>query len=502
MPRLELFGGGRKGMEKFHRSDILELIFNFKRKTKMKNFFKIVVIVLIFLIVFIIFHGNILAIFSNDSKDFDCGLDMSDLNALGGNGSKLEDDINFLSKKFIKDIDLHNLELENLLKDDIPKTKRKFSKEKGSFEEEIIDPKNMNDDFINERIVKNQIAISLINEMIDKKYVLNEDEMEYVLDVGEYVNLKNTVKLKLIYSIKLFREGKQKEAFNEVFRVMEFGDLIEKYGNSMLAYVYGLGFKEQSFIVYEYFLNQYLDLDRAELSNFNEILASYINQSQENYILSLKKDCIAFNFLVDQLNESLDKKTVDVHGKNYSSRFIKNDFYFKPNKTKKTHCEHISLILNLAKGDFYSENINKDMMSLHDWSLKHSTNLGLAKMSKYRIVFVPNIIGGELLDVADSVTGATLSSYYEYRLKINVLRVKTAMKINLINGGQHPPDKLEDLIGHGLEKIPKDSFGGENLMYDKEKKIIFSMGKRFKSQETTLEDYEKYNQDHIFKIGF
>ncbi len=119
----------------------------------------------------------------------------------------------------------------------------------------------------------------------------------------------------------------------------------------------------------------------------------------------------------------------------------------------------------------------------------------------------PNMLGDVLYVNFSSSLGQVLEVAITEKVGLQCIRTLLALKAYKQDKGSLP-DSLQQLIPDYLDAFPIDAFDGELLRYDKDKKIVYSVGKDLKD-EGGLKEYEDpeypdrwYSKDIVFDIEF
>ncbi|MCK4524808.1 MAG: hypothetical protein KAU07_00005, partial [Candidatus Andersenbacteria bacterium] len=166
---------------------------------------------------------------------------------------------------------------------------------------------------------------------------------------------------------------------------------------------------------------------------------------------------------------------------------LKNNYYFKLNKTKAIFAEYARK--NIKNANEFCNNIQNIDIQM------------LAPSSYLELYLTENAIGKILHDVTvTSLSSVNIKKCEEDSL-VSATQVLIAIKAYQNDNGDYP-DSLEQLVPNYLLSVPLDYFDGSSLRYSKENKILYSIGRDLKDNGGSIGEDWKKMPDPTFKINF
>jgi len=310
--------------------------------------------------------------------------------------------------------------------------------------------------------------------------------------LNSWIQITNFSSIKAIY---LAKQGKSKEAINEALNVLNIGQKIQDSQGDIINYIIGSRIKRTGLETIQKIL-AISQLKTEDLKEYTQTLNQYY-KNENGLINALKIDYYLFSKEIKSIANG-DKETfklitgqeLNINEKDLEK--IKNNYYFKPNKTTLLLAENIKeFIKNTDK--LCLQNINKE-------------NKNQIPNNFIKFYFEENIVGKHIYNsiLADIDIESLYKAKCEEDLLISATQLMLAIKA-FKNETNNYPQSLTDLIPNYLQEIPKDPFDGNNLRYSLDKKIIYSIGKDKKDLGGSSYNNEKkwYEmEDPTFIINF
>lgn len=296
---------------------------------------------------------------------------------------------------------------------------------------------------------------------------------------------RDIAKLNIIKARYIFNQGKQKEAFDEILKVIEIGQKMENSINGpLIYYLLGMTIKESGFSELR------ILLPKANLSS--DILKDYINklekfkQNEEGLANSFKAEYIStVNNLDAFVSEKFDSE--EIFESPELPIVVKLNYYYKPNQTKKIFAEYARKAIS---------NANKNCKEANPEEIKILTTPSILKR-----IFTENLIGKMFHDIsAISYSGVFIKKCQE-DFSVSGTQTLFALKAYKTDRGVLP-ETLDSLTINYLHETPLDPFSGVPIRYSSEKKIIYSVGKDFIDSGGSQGIDWKVMDDPTFKIDF
>jgi hypothetical protein len=355
----------------------------------------------------------------------------------------------------------------------------------------ILDGKEWDAEYVEELVEKNAEAFYYFDKMTQTSryhnpYLLDPDNVSVFTPLIHYSGLQSIARFSMFKAELLFRNGKEKEAFDECFKVIKMGHMLEEGRNNLIGYLVGEAINKIG-------LKQLARLTaRTTLSP--EVLKTYADQLDNLY--SKKEGWI--NVMKLQYIElvNTNKETIDIiaeHGDLgdvLSGRIpllewltLGSDYLYKPNQTRRMLAEYFRNEINAVNENYY--------IKTKDYELLNYFNLD----SLWKILTTENSVGKSLYNnVAISYSGLLNAKYLEDFLGGGT-QLLIALRAYYLDYGKFP-DSLNQLVPNYISEIPKDPFDGELIRYDSNKKVIYSAGKDSISSDIIKGD------DFIIEIKF
>jgi len=377
-----------------------------------------------------------------------------------------------------------NEELKEIIVEDYwPEGKEKIKEEKEIYWpsekleliEGILEREAWDESFVEELLERNKEVFDDFEKALKRPHYQDPiyrdpAEINVLTPITSLGVFRDIARLNIIKSYYLLDQGKEKEALDQVIKVIKFGELLNNSPRpDHLILMSGFSIKEEGL--------QALREIIPSLNLSSEVLESYIDEleqfkrNKEMMIRLVKMDyMISINTKSDFIDVQYvdSSKKSDVSGFEITSSWDENllsqlSYIYKPNRTQEMFAEHYR---------FYIDKIKRD-----DCSEKSSPNIEFSfPNSKIQMLFTENIIGKELCGIMLATFSTNLRCFDDF--SIMGTQNLMAMKAYKTDNGKLPPS-LENLVPEYLSKIPTDPFSGDPMKYSAEKKIIYSTGKEF-----------------------
>lgn len=157
-------------------------------------------------------------------------------------------------------------------------------------------------------------------------------------------------------------------------------------------------------------------------------------------------------------NFSMTEEDAGVDWVRYLSSF---GYFFHPNRTRGLYVESVrGWIRDVERREPWGAD---EVVPWENEDFGFERNLG------------PNILGKLLLNILTPATGSVVKRMVELEAERAGLRVAVALHRYRRDRGEWP-EGLEDLVPEFLEAVPADPFDGEALRYDRERRVVYSVG--------------------------
>ena len=304
------------------------------------------------------------------------------------------------------------------------------------------------------------------------------------------IPLIKTAKISSLKAISLSKKGKDKEAFDEAFKSIGLGQKIQDSQGNLIYYLIGLAIKTTGLET----LQKILETSKADnqtLDQYLERLGKY-EDNKTGLSTALKVEYLIQKNAADSVVEGSSRPSEVFNTEDFGfvpneGRLANNNFYFKPNKTKKLFAGYIRGILN---------DISKPCGFVKEKEPKRLTPL-----DKFKLIFTENAIGKIVHDLVVISLGSIHNRRCDGDLAVSGTKLLIAIKMYKNDKNSYPAT-INDLMPLYLTEIPKDPYNGESMRYSSGKKLIYSVGKDLQDSGGTKSKEWSKAADPSFEIGF
>lgn len=292
-------------------------------------------------------------------------------------------------------------------------------------------------------------------------------------------------KLSSIKAVYLFKQGQEKEAFDEAIQVIKIGYMMEGSQGDLTCYLIGTVMKR---IGLERLREMMVDttLPSASLRSYVDKLGN-LKADREGFAYTIKAEYTWMAKFIDDLstgkiNNSLEEEATP------SDKILQIEYYFMPNKTKRLFAE---LFRPLTEDIFmpYGERefpepllLDRPAPDIDSWP------------SRIKFFLLPNSAGEWFyMNIAPNVSRFALTMYMN-DFWVSGTQLLLAVKSYKSETGSLP-ESLNELVPKYISKVPEDPYDGKFIRYLPEERIIYSVGK-------DLIDSGGSEENFTFKIEF
>jgi hypothetical protein len=290
----------------------------------------------------------------------------------------------------------------------------------------------------------------------------------------QYISWVNSLR-----ALYLFDTGQEKEAFDETMKTIRFGQRIENSSGSMSYFLGGQAIKAEGMKHLRDFLkitslsSEALKPYVAELQNYRITLEGWSNTIKQEY--HIFSDSIG-----DTSTEKLhDEMEPDV---SYDSSGLHSPL-FLPKNTKNLMAE------------FYRKMIQNG-------SLPYAQQKPLTPFESegLKSLLTRNSEGKAGINISIPIYNQFLLMKYMENNEVAATRCMIALKCYQLNKGELP-ESLAQLVPTYLDAVPLDDFDGKPLRYNREKKILYSVGEDLIDNGGVINPQNR-KQEMVYKIEF
>ncbi len=284
----------------------------------------------------------------------------------------------------------------------------------------------------------------------------------------------------------LSKQGKDKEAVHEALNSVYIGQKMQESQVSLLGYLVAISMKEIGLETLQRVITS-SNLSTEELKKYAKDMNQFY-KNEDGFVTVFKGEYYMQSLIIDTLvmgNTEILQSYTEEQSQDIAQR-LKNNYYFKPNKTKAIFAEH-------ARENI--ENANKFCNSIQNIDIQI-----LAPSSFLELYLAENAIGKILHDVIVTSLSSVNIKKCEEDLLVSATQTIIAIKAFKNNTGNYP-NSLDELIPDYLSSVPLDYFDGNSLRYSEEKNILYSVGEDLKDTGGSIgNDWHKM-PDPTFKIN-
>lgn len=318
-------------------------------------------------------------------------------------------------------------------------------------------------------IETNKASIDLINKAIECKQ-LHVPKITSFTNLMPYVSqFRHQARFKKVEAKLFFSQGKEEEAFKTALGIMHLGDMQKNSGGAVINYLVAIAVEGVGADTLEDFI-PLTSLSSDKLIGYAEILNTYTNDNV-GFINSANTELIVSCNIIDDV----------AAGKTHLSdvlftsvpKFIDlcipaESYFFMPNQTKKIMADHYLLLIKSADKP-YSKIDLKYFDDIADDCTPSFKN----------IILKDNYVGRALNGMIMPAYSGLLNRKCRSTLYKNALQLLLVIKAYQVDNSKLP-ESLNDLVPKYIKSIPEDPFDGNNIRYNKEKRIIYSVGENGK----------------------
>ena len=297
---------------------------------------------------------------------------------------------------------------------------------------------------------------------------------------------RQMARLSSIRALYLSKQGKDSDAMKEVLNSVYIGQKIQESQVSLLEYLVAISIKETGLEAVQNIIAS-SNLSTDELKKYAQDMNQFY-KNEDGFITVFKGEYYMQSLIIDAFvngNTEILQSYTGEQSHDISQK-LKNNYYFRPNKTKAIFAEHArGAIKNTDKfyGDIQVIEIQKK-----------------APSSFLKAYLTENFIGKTLYDITAHSLFSVNKKKCDEDLLVSVTQTIIAIKAFKNNTGDYPAS-LGELVPDYLSSVPLDYFDGNPLRYSKEKNILYSVGEDLKDTGGNIGNNWHRMPDPTFKIN-
>lgn len=299
---------------------------------------------------------------------------------------------------------------------------------------------------------------------------------------------RRMARLSSIKALYLGKQGKDSDAIKEALNSVYIGQKIQESQVSLLEYLVAISMKETGLETIQKIIVS-SNLNSDELKKYTQDLNQFYKNEDgliavckgEYYMQSLIIDALVNgNTKISQYYSYTEEQSQDI------SQKLKNNYYFRQNKTKAIFAEHVREVIKNADKFCSDAQITETQKKVPSSFLK--------------AYLTENLIGKTLHDVIVHSLFSVNKKKCEEDLLISATQTIIAIKAFKNDTGNYPAS-LDKLVPDYLSSVPLDYFDGKPLRYSEEKNILYSVGEDLKDAGGSVGNDWHRMPDPTFKIN-
>ncbi len=365
---------------------------------------------------------------------------------------------------------------------------------------EIISGREWDEELVKDILDKNNEFFEDFEKFIQSPYFQDpvfKDPSIFGIDMPllSFGQHRKFAKLNLLRSVYLFKEGKEKEAFNETIKVIKMGQMFQDAPlPSLIPHlirsieIKGMGLEALRTMIPETNLSaDALKYYVKELDPFYANREALAKIFKGEYITLMNVKTKIIDPIVEGEKRSEEKEELLQElipaGSTPLMRF---SYFYKPNQTKRIFAEGFRRKVEIANEGRCGESWIEPLVPYS---------------SKLKLLFTENLIGKIFHDIVMVSFGGVFHRRCLEDFSVGGTQLLIAIKAYQIEN-EKLPDTLEMLLPEYILELPKDPFNGEVIRYSPEKKIIYSVGPDLKDSGGSEEEDWTRATDPTIKIKF
>ena len=366
-------------------------------------------------------------------------------------------------------------------------------KDKVYWPQEEIDKNGINDELSNKILQNNEQAMNAFERAValpifQQPELENPKNYEASLVLQSTIFIRNLAKANALKASLLFKQGREKEAFDQSLKTIKMGQIVQDGQGSLMNYLTGLAIKEiglknlRSLIPNSHLPSSDLLYYINELNKYEESKLALQKTLKVDYIMIINSQEEEINkvFRGEKLAE--DNEIF----KDIPPFAIRSFYYYKPNKTRLLFMETYRNFLSNAGKKDYAEVIHKED--------NRPTTLF--------VIFSENAIGKILSNIIGVSFDSLFTKRFEENFSVKATQLLLALKAYEQDTG-NLPSSLQDLIPDYIPELIQDPFDGKIIRYSLDKKEIYSTGEDLIDNGGSISESDWSQGDDVgFKINF
>lgn len=352
---------------------------------------------------------------------------------------------------------------------------------------DLLKNKEWNEQLVSKVLEQNSKSLSEFNAIMEGSNLTlqipkleDPQNSELLSAFPSFRNLRRLMKINMLSSYSLLRNGKQKQAIDRTIKTVEAVYAFQNAENqTLIQALIGVRVEEQALEALKRIASK-TTLSSREAKQYISKLDK-INNHQENLKRALKCEYLVTKNRKEYFDRYISGEKLDPSTEVYKEldqffrdpignaiKFLsKFGYFYKPNKTEQTIASYFRP--HIASTDKFYKDMEK-------WEFPHDDYINRPFSLSFKELMRKNYIGKSYLSISLMPLQGTFMEGYKLNYKVKSSQLLLALKAYKRQHGVLP-NKLEELVPVYFKEVPLDPFDGKQIRYSKEKKILYSVGK-------------------------
>ena len=356
---------------------------------------------------------------------------------------------------------------------------------------EILDMVNnnaWNQELAEEIILNNQEAFELFTLAAQKPkfqdpVLSNPDNIKPDIVLPSLASWRIMSEYSSIKATYLLKQGQDENAIKEALISVQIGQKIQESQLTLIEYLIAMVMKERGLETVQSIIIS-ANIESNKLKDYNESMSGFYRN--ENGFINIIKIGYSWDAMMINAIETGDIEMLQSMGWEDGDEYPKNDYYFRPNKTKEFFIKEAKSIIKNANQ--YCNNIQ-----LPENNIELSSSL----IKNY---LTENVKGETMFYISRGSRNSLFEKKCNEDSLVSATQTLIALKAYRNDYGDLP-DSLNQLVPDYMESVPLDYFDGNQLRYSKENKILYSVGGDGKDEGGSIGEDWKKMPDPTFNIN-
>lgn len=300
--------------------------------------------------------------------------------------------------------------------------------------------------------------------------------------------LSNWKKLALLAEVRgnfLFHNGQDKEAFDQVLKIVQLGRRMQNANGVLIDYLVGAAVNNIGLSQIQHWAGK-SHLNANQLEDFIHQLELKPEAESAAYANTIKGE---YQFQTMMVEMTCTGKMTNTQGGGYFPSVMPLCPVFNLSQTKTLFAQGALKLVKAASHHYNEVNVG---------DMEVRPNLVSLYLSG-------NVVGQVLYYMAIPAVATSLAQKSRCDVQLQTTRTILALRAYQLTHGNLPPD-LNTLVPEFLDAVPIDDFDGQPLRYSAEKKIVYSVGKNLKDDggddRNSSNDQSARHLDFAYKFDF